>query len=176
MFYYYYYNYYYYFNYSNNIGLQVSHTFKSQRRQYSLINRHIPWNSMILMNFFFQFCTKCGKLPNVENTYIRSFAIPLWTSFIVFNKWFVYPGLLSLAVQTSIYHRFIWTFVYCACGSVVVEALCYKPKGRGFETRWRELILSFHLIVPAALDPGVCWASDRNEYQKQKQKNNVSAE
>jgi hypothetical protein len=46
--------------------------------------------------------------------------------------------------------------------SVVVEALCYKPEGHGFET------------VPTALCPGVHLASNRNEYQKQK--NNVFGE
>jgi hypothetical protein len=47
----------------------------------------------------------------------------------------------------------------------MVEALCYKPEGGRFETR---------CILPAALGPGVYSASNRNEYQKQK--NNVSGE
>jgi hypothetical protein len=51
-------------------------------------------------------------------------------------------------------------------GSVVVKALCYKPKDRGFETRWGEL-----LCFQFSIDPGVYSASDRNAYQKQK--NNV---
>jgi hypothetical protein len=36
-------------------------------------------------------------------------------------------------------------------------------------------MFSIHLILPAALDPGVYSASNRNEYQKQKN-NNVSGE
>jgi hypothetical protein len=59
-------------------------------------------------------------------------------------------------------------------GSVVVKALCYKPEGRGFETRWGEWFLSSYLILPAAPGPGVYSASNRNEYQKHK--NNVSGE
>jgi hypothetical protein len=55
-----------------------------------------------------------------------------------------------------------------ARGIVVVEALCYKPEGRGFETRCGELIFSIYLILSAALGPGVYSASNRNEYQKQK--------
>jgi hypothetical protein len=51
--------------------------------------------------------------------------------------------------------------------SVVLEALCYKPKGHGFETGWCELIFSIYLILPAALGAGVYSASNRNEYQKQ---------
>jgi hypothetical protein len=39
-------------------------------------------------------------------------------------------------------------------GSVVVKALCYKPQGRWFETRWGELISSIHLFLSAALGPG----------------------
>jgi hypothetical protein len=49
----------------------------------------------------------------------------------------------------------------------------YTPKDRGFEIRWGECS-SIDLILPAALDPGVYSAFDRNEYQKQK--NNVSWE
>jgi hypothetical protein len=58
--------------------------------------------------------------------------------------------------------------------SEVVEEPCYKPEGLGFETRWGELIFSIYLILPAALGPGVYSASNRNEYQKQR--NNVSVE
>jgi hypothetical protein len=56
--------------------------------------------------------------------------------------------------------------------SVAVEALCYKPEGRGFEIRWGEWISSIYLILPAALGLGVYSASSRNEYRKQE--NNVS--
>jgi hypothetical protein len=38
----------------------------------------------------------------------------------------------------------------------------------------RPLIFSIYLILPAALDPGVSSASNRNEYQKEK--SNVSGE
>jgi hypothetical protein len=50
-------------------------------------------------------------------------------------------------------------------GRVVVKALSYYPEGHGFETRWDE-------GIPAGLAPGVYSASNRNEYQKQR--NNVS--
>jgi hypothetical protein len=55
-----------------------------------------------------------------------------------------------------------------------VKALCYKPQGRGFETRWGERIFSIYLIFPATLGPGVYSVSNRNEYQKHK--NHVSGE
>jgi hypothetical protein len=61
-----------------------------------------------------------------------------------------------------------------AHGSVMVEALYCKPEGRGFETRRGECIFSIYLILPAALGHGVYSASNRSEYQKQK--NNVSGE
>jgi hypothetical protein len=54
------------------------------------------------------------------------------------------------------------------------QALCYKLEGRGFETRWGERFLSIYLILSVALGPGVYSASNRNEYEKQK--NNVSGE
>jgi hypothetical protein len=61
-----------------------------------------------------------------------------------------------------------------ARGSIVVKALCYKPEGRGFVTRWGEWFVSIYLILPTALGPGVYSASNRNEYQKHK--SNVSGE
>jgi hypothetical protein len=61
-----------------------------------------------------------------------------------------------------------------ACGSTVGEALCHKPEGRGFEIHWGKRIFSIHVILPVVLSPGVYSASNRNEYQKQK--NNVSGE
>jgi hypothetical protein len=61
-----------------------------------------------------------------------------------------------------------------ARGSIVVKALCYKPEGREFYTPCGECISSIYLILPDALGPGVYSASNRNEYQKQK--NNVSGE
>ena len=55
----------------------------------------------------------------------------------------------------------------CSFGHAVaqlVEALCYKPKGAGFDSRWCHL--NFSLIShPAALWPGVGSACNRNKYQ-----------
>jgi hypothetical protein len=34
--------------------------------------------------------------------------------------------------------------IYGARGSVVVKALCYKPEGSGFETRWGEWMFSIY--------------------------------
>jgi hypothetical protein len=59
-------------------------------------------------------------------------------------------------------------FKYGVHGSVVGKALPYKPDGCGFEERWGEWIFLIYLILPAALGPGVYSASNRNEYQKQK--------
>jgi hypothetical protein len=61
-----------------------------------------------------------------------------------------------------------------AVSSVVVEALCYKPEGHGYETRWGERIFSIYLIFLVAQGLGIYPAFTRNEYQKQK--NKVSAE
>jgi hypothetical protein len=52
----------------------------------------------------------------------------------------------------------------------VVKAICYKAKGRGFETLRGELNC-FNLPNPSART-GVYSISDRNEYERQK--NNVS--
>jgi hypothetical protein len=57
---------------------------------------------------------------------------------------------------------------------MMVKALCYKLKGSRFDTRRREIMFSIYLILLTALGPRIYSASDRNEYQKQK--NNVSEE
>jgi hypothetical protein len=43
-----------------------------------------------------------------------------------------------------------------------IGALCYKPEGCGFDTRWGEWIVSIYLILPASLIPGVYTVSNRN--------------
>jgi hypothetical protein len=46
---------------------------------------------------------------------------------------------------------------------LLVEALCYKPEGRGFKSRWGGF---FNLPNPGALWPGVDSASNRKKYQE----------
>jgi hypothetical protein len=99
-------------------------------------------------------------------------------------KWAVSTGfVLTVASVAQIHLATYSAFSFCyilyslllgAWSSVVVKVLCYKPEGRGFETRWGEWISSIYLIFPATLCPGVYSAPNRNEYQKQK--NNVSGE
>jgi hypothetical protein len=95
-----------------------------------------------------------------------------WT--LLSRKWFL--GTTSLCVT----HSWTWNTVLIivhyweldpylydipvwerACGSVVVETLCYKLEGHGFETLWGELIFSVYLILPAALHPGIHSASKK---------------
>jgi hypothetical protein len=48
-------------------------------------------------------------------------------------------------------------------GSREIKALCYRPEGRGFETRCDEWFLSIYVILPVAPDPEVYSTSNRNE-------------
>jgi hypothetical protein len=50
----------------------------------------------------------------------------------------------------------------------VVEALYYKPKGCGIESRWDGFFFFFNLPNPwsGTMDPGFDWTSNRNEYQE----------
>jgi hypothetical protein len=73
-------------------------------------------------------------------------------------------------------HKFTYSSLFFSyvLGSIVVKALCYKPKGRGFDTPWGDFFLIF-LILSAALGTWVYSASNRTEHQKHKN-NNVSGE
>jgi hypothetical protein len=52
-------------------------------------------------------------------------------------------------------------YIFGAYGSVVVKTLCYKPEGRGSKTDKVNFFL-VHLILPAALGPGVHSTSTRD--------------
>jgi hypothetical protein len=56
----------------------------------------------------------------------------------------------------------------------MVEALSYKPVGRGFDSDEVIGFFPIYLILKATLGPGVYSDSNRNDYQKQK--NNASRE
>jgi hypothetical protein len=83
----------------------------------------------------------------------------------------VYLSHLGKKRRVSSYHRSAVSVDYFASAytrpgahsSVMVNALCYKPEGRGFETQWGKWILSIYLILPAALCPGVQSASNRGK-------------
>ena len=48
----------------------------------------------------------------------------------------------------------------------LVEALRYKPKGRGIDSRWRHWKFSVTLSLQPHYTPGVDSACNRNEYQE----------
>jgi hypothetical protein len=113
-----------------------------------------------------------------QNTYLNSISARAVTAsaLICFLKEHRLVGLAVFCLQ-PVYIRLTFrslTFEMGVRGNVVVKALCYEPKGRGFKTRRGELIVSIYLILPAAIDPGVYLASNKSYYQKQK--NNVSEE
>jgi hypothetical protein len=52
------------------------------------------------------------------------------------NKWAGYMSDCQLRKKHSARTLFTSTVISGARGSVVVEALCYKQEGHGFQTRW----------------------------------------
>jgi hypothetical protein len=48
----------------------------------------------------------------------------------------------------------------------VVDALRYKPEGRGIDSRWCHWNFSLSQSFPPRCGPGVDPASNRNEYQE----------
>jgi hypothetical protein len=63
---------------------------------------------------------------------------------------------------TETWNSMVKSWTIGARGSVVVKALCYKPEGGGFDTRWGDF------FKVTALGPGVYSAPNRNEYRKHK--------
>jgi hypothetical protein len=53
-----------------------------------------------------------------------------------------------------------------ARGGAVVEALRYKPEGRGIASRWCRWNFSLTLTFQPHYGPGVDSGSSRNEYQE----------
>jgi hypothetical protein len=60
----------------------------------------------------------------------------------------------------------LYLFGMGARGSAVVEALRYKPEGRGFDSRWCHWIFSLTYSFRSHYGPGVDSACNRNEYQE----------
>ena len=52
-----------------------------------------------------------------------------------------------------------------ARGGVVVKALCYKPAGHGFDSRWCHWNFSVTYSFRSHYGSGVDSATNRNEYQ-----------
>jgi hypothetical protein len=83
-------------------------------------------------------------------------------------------NICELSMDYTVLYLRRRNFILYALVNIVVEALYYKPEGRGYKTRLGECNCSIYLILPALLGPGVYSASDRNKYQKQK--NDVSGD
>jgi hypothetical protein len=69
---------------------------------------------------------------------------------------FVQPrfGIVSFFHNQVFFPPYQWILVHNrACSCILVNALCYKLKGHGFETQWGD-IFSIYLILLAALGPG----------------------
>jgi hypothetical protein len=81
--------------------------------------------------------------------------------------------LAGECIMTSTKNNSLIPQFWGAHGSIVVNALTTSRKVAS--SRPDEVNFSIHLILLAALGPGVHSTSNRNEYQKQKN-NNVSGE
>jgi hypothetical protein len=94
----------------------------------------------------------------------------------------MYAWCEAASIRLSVQTLYILNNVKCdadlmlcsngARGSVVVKALCYKPEGRGYDTRWGEFLSLFN--PSGRTRPWGLLSPNRNEYQKQN--NNVSGE
>jgi hypothetical protein len=71
-------------------------------------------------------------------------------------------SLLPSSVLHLAHKGFLYIIFHLVTGQLVVQALCCKREGRGFDTRWVKWIFSSYIINLAAPDPGVYSASNRN--------------
>jgi hypothetical protein len=75
-------------------------------------------------------------------------------------------SILSVAMPASFLEFFFSSlFSLYKLWHAVVKALLYMPQGHGFETRWREYLLSINLMYLAALGPGFYSAGPDAEMQ-----------
>jgi hypothetical protein len=121
-----------------------------------------PWN----VSKLFIDLSIMGEHPNASDHQLKDWSYNLKAAAINF--------ILELAADFKI--NFI---LQCSCcrtaearGSTVIKALCYKPEVTGLRPH-KVNFFSIYQILPATLGPGVHSASNRNEYQKQKD-NDVS--
>jgi hypothetical protein len=92
---------------------------------------------------------------------------PFWvvSSEVFFGKFkILYQNKITLLTNT---HKltFVEGFVGYAVAQLV-EALRYKPEGRGFNSRWSHWNFSVAKYFRKYCRPGVDSASNRNEYQE----------
>ena len=78
--------------------------------------------------------------------------------------------IMSITLTQCLQPHTVIALIICYfLGHVVaqlVEALCYKLEGRGFDSRWCHWNYSLTLSFQLHYGPGVDSASKRNEYQK----------
>jgi hypothetical protein len=84
----------------------------------------------------------------------------------------ILDGWLCLDGVVLMHGDYVWlTFVILSYAAgehalaYLVEALCYKPEGRGIESRWGRFFQLTYSFQPH-YGPGVDSASNRNEYQE----------
>jgi hypothetical protein len=126
-------------------------------------------------SLFFRHCTQkmlhftYALLPDMRKTTKLWSRMELLISFILI---FHFSKLLSAWNVCMRFHsppdQVGLTLSLVAHDNVVIKTLCYKPEGRGFETRWGEWSFPNYLILPTAVGPLVYPIFNRNEYHKQK--------
>jgi hypothetical protein len=128
--------------------------------------RSVPLTTCVLLVSYLAYSLTLEKyvLPFLRNVWKRT-ELHFFTNhqIALFNK------MLPTDMSCSWQQKLIYRPIRC---SIVVKALCYKLEGRGLDTRWGDFLI--YLILAAALGSGVYSASNRNEYQKQK--NNACGE
>ena len=82
---------------------------------------------------------------------------------IIYFEWSKFMTITVFLDVTSFRYIYIYIYIYIygARGGVVVKALCYKPAGHGYDSRWCYWNFSFR----SHYGPGVESTSNRNEYQ-----------
>jgi len=76
-------------------------------------------------------------------------------------------SLLSFFTRTGLNVKYVYVYIFMGHAvAQLVEALRYKPEGRGFDFRWCHWNFSLTQSFRPHYGPGIDSASNRNEYQE----------
>ena len=105
-------------------------------------------------------------LPTLQKEWSHTSTPTLFLHPFLFSPYMPHASLISCSWILSSYYFMNSTNYKGDRGVTVVKALCYKPEGRWFDSRWCHWNFSLTQSFRSHYGPGIDSASNRNEYQE----------